>query len=453
MDRNRWQLTLVLALLALLVAGTVRVAGAQRQPEELCQGEFLPVAPPLTELGNDEYVRLEGGPTGFTGGLYPDGSNVRPPAHEAAGLAAAAQIQPLNEAGQPDPTGKIVLMSVGMSNTTSEFGAFTQLVHDQRLDNPPLVLVNAAQGGRVSEWWADPDGPVWTEMDGRLRHARATREQVQVVWIKLTQTRGGEFPAKAAALQADLVRVVQNLKQYLPNLQIAYLSSRTRSYMYWRGLSPEPVAYETGFAVKWLIEAQIEGDPELNFDPANGEVRAPFLSWGPYLWIDGQNARDDGYTWLAEDMIRDCTHPSQSGNQKVGAMLLDFFQTDTTARSWFMGEAAPLSTAAALPTAQLTATPTRAPIETPTAAPTTRAQPSPEVATATATAAQPTSAAVSAVSTATRPAPTRLPDPAPDSSGGGSTFNIVLIPVIMLILAGAGLGWRAHRTRKNREAQ
>lgn len=447
MDRNRWQLMLVVAVLALLVAGTLRVAGAQSQPEELCQGEFLPVAPPLTELGNDEYVRMEGGPTGFTGGLYPDGANERPPDHEAAGLAASARIQPLNEAGQPDPAGKIVLMSVGMSNTTSEFGAFSNLVHEQRLDNPPLVLVNAAQGGRVSEWWADPDGPVWTEMDGRLRHARVTREQVQVVWIKLTQTRGGDFPAKAQALQADLVRVVQNLKEYLPNLQIAYLSSRTRSYTYWRGLSPEPVAYETGFAVKWLIEAQIEGDPELNFDPAKGEVRAPFLSWGPYLWIDGQNPRADGYTWLAEDMIRDCTHPSRSGNQKVGAMLLDFFQTDTTARSWFLGEPAPapVSTEAASPTALPSATPTAAPTQTPTAT----AQPSPEAtitptSTATAIAARPTAELADAVSTATRQAPT------PDSAGNDATLSFVLIPTILLILAGAGLGWRAHRARTQR---
>ena len=140
MDRNRWQLMLVIAVLVLLVAGTLRVAGAQSQPEELCQGEFLPVAPPLTELGNDEYVRMEGGPTGFTGGLYPDGANERPPDHEAAGLAASARIQPLNEAGQPDPAGKIVLMSVGMSNTTSEFGAFSNLVHEQRLDNPDSGL-------------------------------------------------------------------------------------------------------------------------------------------------------------------------------------------------------------------------------------------------------------------------------------------------------------------------
>lgn len=443
MNRNWWQWVLALALLTGLVGVTARVVAAQAEAEELCRGEFLSVAPPLTELGNDEYIRLEGGPTGFRGGLYPGGANVRPPAHEAAGLAAAARIQPLDETGRPDPEGKIVLMSVGMSNTTSEFGAFSGLVHEQRLGNPALVLVNAAQGGRVSEWWADADGPVWTEMDGRLHHARVTREQVQAVWIKLTQTQGGDFPAKAQALQADLVKVVQNLKQYLPNLQIAYLSSRTRSYTYWRGLSPEPVAYETGFAVKWLIEAQIEGDPELTFDPAQGDVRAPLLSWGPYLWIDGQNPRADGYTWLAEDMIRDCTHPSRSGNHKVAAMLLDFFQTDTTARSWFLGEAAPAlppTPPAAGPTARATATAT---VEAPMATPEARAGVA-AVDTTTAPAARPTIRPANAVPTSARAAPTPAADPAPASSGGNSSFLPLLISVLLLILAGAGLWQRAH---------
>ncbi len=75
-----------------------------------------------------------------------------------------------------------------------------------------------------------------------------------------------------------------------------------------------------------MIEKQINGAPELNFAPEQGEVVAPYLSWGPYLWADGINPREDGLTWLAEDMRDDCTHPSQSGNLKVANMLLEFFK-------------------------------------------------------------------------------------------------------------------------------
>src|SRR5206468_3565872 len=69
---------------------------------------------PLAELGTRKYY-------GFEGGLYPGGTNERPAAHEAAGLALAAQVRPLDAAGKPAADGKVVLLSVGMSNTTQEF--------------------------------------------------------------------------------------------------------------------------------------------------------------------------------------------------------------------------------------------------------------------------------------------------------------------------------------------
>ncbi|MDT8304986.1 MAG: hypothetical protein RRC07_03535 [Anaerolineae bacterium] len=438
---QRTALSLCLLLILLLVARVGQGERAARAQEELCQGDFLPVAPPLTELGSDEYVRMDGGPTGFRGGLYPGGTNRRPPEHEAAALAAAARIQPLDEAGQPAPDGKIVLMSVGMSNTSSEFNGFMSLTHENglHLSNPALVLVNGAQGGRVSDWWADPESAVWPELDGRLHHKRVSHAQVQAVWIKLTQTRGGDFPAKAEALQADLVRVVQNLKAYFPNLQIAYLSSRTRSYMYGRGLSPEPVAYETGFAVKWLVEAQIGGEPELNFDPAQGEVRAPVLSWGPYLWIDGENARADDAVWLAEDMIGDCTHPSRSGNTKVAAMLYDFFQSDTTAHPWFMGTVAPAATA--VPNEPAATSTEQPPTATPATLPTERASEPPVAASS----AEPEKAALGDTAQRT-PAPEAVGTRPAAAQHSSPVILPITISVLFLLIAGAGVWWRSHHT-------
>ena len=110
------------------------------------------------------------------------------------------------------------------------------------------------------------------------------------------------------------------------------------------------MAYESGFAVKWLIETYIN-------DPASlGDV--PYLTWGPYLWIDGLGpdgvvggvpGRGDGYEWTcieADDTLSDVkpydyTHPAGGGVTKVGDMLLAFFKTDLTARPWFMAGAAP----------------------------------------------------------------------------------------------------------------
>jgi len=101
--------------------------------------------------------------------------------------------------------------------------------------------------------------------------------------------------------------------------------------------SPEPYAYESSFAVKWLIEKQIQGSPDLNASPRRGEVVAPVLLWGPYLWADGTSPRSDGLVWLCGDTDRhDFTHPSPSGQQKVGSMLLEFFKDDPAARPWFI---------------------------------------------------------------------------------------------------------------------
>src|SRR5260370_28573860 len=84
--------------------------------------------------------------------------------------------------------------------------------------------------------------------------------------------------------------------------------------------NPEPFAYEFGFSVKWLIADQIAGKPELNFDPAKGPVRSPWIAWGPYMWADGLKGRKDGLVWRREDFIEDGMHPSDSGREKVAQM-------------------------------------------------------------------------------------------------------------------------------------
>src|SRR5262249_1988057 len=104
------------------------------------------------------------------------------------------------------------------------------------------------------------------------------------------------------------------------------------------GLNPEPYAYESSFACRWAIQAQIKGDPLLNFDPAKGAVMAPALLWGPYLWADGIKPRQgDGMVWLLDDLVdRDRTHPSDSGREKVANLLLDFVHKNPLASSWYL---------------------------------------------------------------------------------------------------------------------
>jgi hypothetical protein len=316
-------------LMSMLQGGQAGPAGAARQAD-------LAALKPLTEMGDAEY-------RGFKGGLYPDGKNERPAAHEAAGLALARTVRPLGADGKPDPAGgKVVLLSIGMSNTMQATNGFKQVADNDPEKNPQVVIVNGAQGGMTAFRTQDPDDKgsgtqFWTTVDSRLREAGATGAQVQAVWLKQADAQPSEdFPQYAQKLEAELARIVQVLHRRFPNLKLAYLSGRTYGGYAKTRLNPEPYALESGFSVKWLIERQIKGEADLNFDPAKGPVKAPWLSWGPYLWAAGATKRADGFSWEQGDSTEaDGTHESPAGQKKVGEALLAFFKTDTTARGWF----------------------------------------------------------------------------------------------------------------------
>jgi hypothetical protein len=295
----------------------------------------------LTDLCKDQYQ-------GFQGGLYPEGKNERPAAHEVAGLALAKQIQPLDADGKPKKDGKIVLLGIGFSNTVQAFSGFMQAAKEEKDMNPSVVLVNGAVGGMSANRIQNPDDngsgtKYWATVDERLKAAGATREQVQVIWIKETNPapHEGGFPKYVRTLQAELTRIAQILPTRFPHVKLAYLSSRT--YGGWaRGRPPrgpgnsEPFSYESGFAVKWLIEQQLKGDPALNFDASKGAVKAPWLSWGPYLWANGTIKRADGFSFEPADFRDDDRmHESAAGQRKVGNMMLRFFKSDSTTRGWF----------------------------------------------------------------------------------------------------------------------
>ncbi len=270
----------------------------------------------LTDLGAGKYK-------GETGGLYPGGVNVAPAAHRKAGLAAAAKITPID--------GKIVLLSLGMSNTTMEFSAFKKLADQEKGLNPSLVIVDGAQGGQTAAVTANPNANYWKVDEDRFAKAGVTAKQVQVVWLK--QANAGPtrpFPAEAKKLEDDIVKTLHNVRDKFPNLRIVYFSSRIYAGFAASPLNPEPHAYETAFAPKWIIARQISGDAELAYD------KMPWLAWGPYLWTDGVKGRKDGLVFTREDLGADGTHPSPAGQVKVGKMLLGFLKTDETARGWFL---------------------------------------------------------------------------------------------------------------------
>jgi len=290
-------------------------------------------------MGEDQQYK------GQDGGLYGKGRNAPPAAHEAAAMRELHKIRPLDAEGMPSPNGKIVLLSIGMSNTRMEFSAFKELARNDPNKSAKTIIVNAAIGGMDVVAWAESRrtqwGTAWEGAGRRLKEAGVTPKQVQVLWLKQAKigpAGWGEFPAHARKLADGMLTILQMAKERYPNLRIAYLSSRIYAGFATTGLNPEPYAYESAFSVRWLIQEQLQGDLKLNYDPAKGAVKSPLLLWGPYLWADGTRPREsDGLLWQREDLAADGTHPSgTSGTAKVAQLLLKFFRTDPLARTWYL---------------------------------------------------------------------------------------------------------------------
>ncbi len=287
---------------------------------------------PLTDLGTGLYQ-------GFPGGLYGNGDNVRPAGHDAAGIAIANAIVPLDTLGQPDPNGRIVLISIGMSNATQEFSTFVPLANTDPIKNPKVDVIDCAAGGQSADRTNTPAAAYWDVVRARLSARGSSAAQVQAVWIKQANAGPtGGFPAATLALQNNLGAIVRIIHDKFPSVKLAYFTSRIYAGYALTALNPEPYAYESGFAVKWLIDSQIAGEDSLNWDPAAGPVEAPWLSWGPYLWADGLYPRDDGLTWACNEFASDGTHPDVPARAKVANNLLAFFQNDATTEPWYVNE-------------------------------------------------------------------------------------------------------------------
>jgi lysophospholipase L1-like esterase len=268
------------------------------------------------------------------GGLYPGRRNDVPPAHLAAGLALAQAMGPLNTSGQPDAAGRYAFISIGMSNTTQEFSAFVPLANADATRHARLSVVDGAQGGMTASSWANPGCSCWSVLATRLQQAGIAPAQVTAAWVKVADAgpQSG-FPAYAQTLRTEMIAVLQQLRQRYPNLTMAYLSSRIYAGYATTTLNPEPYAYESGFAVRWVIEDQINSLPSLRH--SGSAPPAPWVAWGPYLWADGTTANSQGLAWACSDLQSDGTHPSPAGQQKVAQRLLDFARTDPTASEWW----------------------------------------------------------------------------------------------------------------------
>jgi hypothetical protein len=328
--------------------------------------------PPLVDLGPGQTYN------GQEGGLYPGGKNTRPAAHDAAGRKIARAIVPLDADGNPDlEHGKIVMMPVSVSNgygawhrgdESDTSTTFMTRANANPARNPKLFIAYGFEyqldGGNRGTGDPGPNSIFYKSLDQALKDQGVTPRQVQIVWLSMPvsgKSWGTNLPPEARTFPADAQQsklawkeIIHAIYARYPNVRIIYSSTKAAMYMTatatnnpeWVGGPIEPFNHDAAWGVKWVIEDQINGAPDLNYDPARGPVKAPWLSWGPYFWSypDGTPRNYDGLVWSVTDVASDGLHPSLSGLTKYANMLLHQMATDPTATPWFLGPDAPPNT-------------------------------------------------------------------------------------------------------------
>jgi hypothetical protein len=255
-------------------------------------------------------------------GLYPGGTNEIPSSHLEAGRKIGATIRPLDVDGNPDErAGRVVALVMGHSNCKQYFAALQDKLRAEPSSiRPRFEMLSAAVNGNQLPEIRRLSGPVWDKADELLSRPGYSPKQVRVLflhttyhgWKNLTDAPPGPFPQTMQRMRDDLAAVLRHAAEKFPNLKVVYLTSDgLRRYTGF-----EPHVWQESFAIKWLIEAQINGD-----ESARG---LPWLQWGPYLWDP---------TW-DRSYFTDGVHPSAKAREVFVSKYWRFLSDDPVAQAW-----------------------------------------------------------------------------------------------------------------------
>lgn len=283
-------------------------------------------------------IDLDSNYLGYEGGLYPGGSNDPSGVYANDLMEICSTIQPLNNDGQPYASGKIGFVSVGPSTSNIMMEALINKMKGNSLVNPLLWPVILSQGGMGINELISNSTLFWDTVTMKLQEFQLSPKQIQVVYFEEddNDNYSSVFPERPLDVKEKLKEGIRLLKVKFPNVKVAYILARTTTiYMPIRddNKQQEPIAYYLGFSDKWLIEDQINGDPELAYKGDN--IVAPIVTWGPYQWSDGDKVRSDGFNWLNTD-TRDGLHANPNGADKLSDMFLNFLLNDQYAQKWFV---------------------------------------------------------------------------------------------------------------------
>lgn len=245
----------------------------------------------------------------------------RTPAQLAAGLEAASRITPRALNGNPAENGKVVFLSVGMSNTSNVWNGFRSAMNQAGTAPSTLKWVDATKGGAGAPQWADPTCDCWTDLDAKLVKQNVSAKQVQAIFLMLVTPHPWQSPSVNAARYAqDVESILNQLEAQFPNLQIVYLAGNYYGgYDTNQDKTPEPHGYWENRELQGIQDSH-----------AGVWVSAATSM----LWTDGATPRWDGLTLLCSDTTDGGVHLNATGKAKMGGWLYDSLMSDPTTLGW-----------------------------------------------------------------------------------------------------------------------
>lgn len=284
---------------------------------------------PITDLGVGTFY-------GYTGGLYPNGENL-PSGQYAADLdSVSASIIPLDVNGNYASNGKIGFISIGASTCSIMMNNLRKKTKKSSLTNPLLLTANCTGGGESIQEINDTiSNAYWNVAFSKLSKNNLTAKQVEIVYMETDDSINVmTFPERPLNTKQVYTTTLQILLTKFPNLKVVYVIGRTTTFL-GPGKKPqnrEPGPYYNGWGCKFLIEGQINEEPELQYKGENRKV--PMVTWGWYEWSVGYQARTDGFTWTKE-LTKDGLHANDQGADILSTNFMNFLLNNPYSNKWY----------------------------------------------------------------------------------------------------------------------
>ncbi|HMU68684.1 MAG TPA: hypothetical protein PKC38_01680 [Chitinophagales bacterium] len=283
------------------------------------------------------------------GGLYPDGLNTMPAAHADSGIAIAESLLPINYDGQEDTSyGKFVFLGLGNEAAGKIFNKFITQHDDLGLGDSCMRIVNACMEEYTLHdmYGADASDAYWNDVNDYLQSQNLKKKQVRAVWLMTTNYDDTLITEDAYidSVKNTYIEVIRKMKKQLPNLSLLYISGLpyggyADTMFDGHEFFEEPIPYLNDFAIKAVIDAQINGDTSLIYSGEDAD--APWIAWGPNVWADGRNLRAyDNLRWLCPGDYASGDNGimlSGTGQTKVADRLYTFLTSEPTTLPWIYG--------------------------------------------------------------------------------------------------------------------